>query len=62
MIDPTLLRRLGWNDDLIAEVNRVAHEIDVAAQGIEENAGPRLTSTSLRLKQRSSGAPRSASI
>ena len=29
MIDPNLLRQLGWDEDLIAEVNRVAQAIDV---------------------------------
>lgn len=29
MIDPNLLRKLGWNEDLIAEVNRVARSINV---------------------------------
>lgn len=28
MIDPQLLKSLGWNDDLINEVNRVARSIE----------------------------------
>ena len=31
MIDPTLLRQLGWRDELISEVNRVAASIDRSA-------------------------------
>jgi len=40
MIDPKLLKELGWNDALIEEVNRVAKEVDAAAGDIPAQAGP----------------------
>jgi len=40
MIDPNLLRQLGWGEDLIAEVNRVAQSIDIPIEGPSIPAGP----------------------
>lgn len=40
MIDPQLLRQLGWNDALIEEVNRVAKCVDAAAGDIPSQGGP----------------------
>jgi hypothetical protein len=42
MIDPQLLRQLGWDEDLIAEVNRVAQSITVPADSLPELPGPEL--------------------
>ena len=41
MIDPELLKQLGWSEDLISEVNRVASEIDSAARKVPDEVGPR---------------------
>jgi hypothetical protein len=35
MIDANLLKSLGWNDDLIDEVNRVARNIDTPPAPVE---------------------------
>ncbi len=34
MIDPALLKTLGWSEDLIAEVSRSAADIDKTARAI----------------------------
>lgn len=43
MIDPDLLRQLGWKDDLIAAVTRVAEPMRTAADGITNAGTPPLT-------------------
>lgn len=42
MIEPELLRRLGWEESLISEVTRVAESVRAAASGIHQLSEPRL--------------------